>query len=136
MAETAEPGATTRPARRSPPAKVVSGANLTALHVLGGRPLPAQPGDNGRLSPKPRRRRRRPKGNAEVMAGLRRLIRAAGERAAIDEDGLLELASLQVELDAAIRRAIQATHAEGYSWGEVGRLFDMTRQGARQRWGR
>ena len=91
-------------------------------------------GDNGVLPANPPRRR---KPTDEFPGFLRRSLRAFGRRIADGEDWALpELVALSAEVDAAVQRAVEGLRFKGYSWGEVGALLGMTRQGARQRWRR
>ena len=69
----------------------------------------------------------------DYFAMVRRIIRAAGRRAAADENGLEFLAGMETELDNAIRQAVAGCRADGYSWAEVGRIFGITRQAAWER---
>lgn len=77
----------------------------------------------------------------EVAAAARRMIRAVGERAATDVEGLAELAQLRDAVDTALHAAVSGARDPGrqrvpYSWAEVGRALGMTRQAAQQRFGR
>lgn len=78
----------------------------------------------------------------EVASAARRMIRAVGQRAATDVEGLAELAQLRDVVDEQLREAVNAARAgeglqgPGYSWADVGRVLGMTRQAAQQRFGR
>lgn len=77
----------------------------------------------------------------EVASGARRMIRAVGQRAAADVEGLAELAQLRDEVDTQLRSAVHAARAGeglsngGYSWADVARVLGCTRQAAQQRFG-
>ena len=43
---------------------------------------------------------------------------------------------LAAEIDDAISQAVKGLRASGYSWAEIGSRLGITRQAARQRWGR
>lgn len=72
----------------------------------------------------------------DYFAGLRRLIRAAGRRAAQDENGLAELARIRDELDRCIATAVAASRADGYSWEDIARVLGVRKQSAWERYGR
>jgi hypothetical protein len=108
-----------------------------AGHVLARQPREPQPPGNRLLSPRSRRGRGGRPGRTPkpwTVQDAIRVVRALGRNAARTETELIELKTLRLEVDAAVDRAVQATVDDGYSWGDVGRLFGMTRQGARQRW--
>lgn len=77
----------------------------------------------------------------EVASAARRMIRAVGQRAAVDVEGLAELAQLRDEVDHQLRDAVTAARAGaglsngGYSWADVARVLGITRQAAQQRFG-
>lgn len=88
--------------------------------------------DNTRLSVK--RERETP----EYAAFMRRAMRAYARRVT-DSDlvDLAELVAMRDELDAVIQAAIDGHRTRwGTSWTEIGRALGITRQAARQRWGR
>jgi hypothetical protein len=132
MAETAKPGALTRPARRSPLAKGISAANHTALVVLAGRPLQRPKGVRPTLTAK---RRRRAKGMADCLAQIRRCLRTMPERSDFDVTTLADLRDLTANLDDAIRAGVQHSRRLGYSWVEIGRELGVSKQTAHERWG-
>jgi hypothetical protein len=73
---------------------------------------------------------------------VRRMVRAYGRRvAAGDIEALEGLVALRADLDAQIAQAAAALHDgtddhPGYSWTEIGRVLGITRQSARERFGR
>lgn len=75
--------------------------------------------------------------NREFAAFGRRIIRAHARRvAASDPTALRDLVAMRAALDEAIDHAAVELHAAGYSWTDIGRELGVTRQAARQRWGR
>lgn len=71
----------------------------------------------------------------EFIAMLRRMIRAAGRRAAEgDEIELRDLISLRADLTAAITTAVHGQRDHGRSWTYIASATGTTRQGAQQRW--
>jgi hypothetical protein len=73
----------------------------------------------------------------EYMGAMRRMIRAAGRRAADgDEPELRDLLALQGELSAAVQVAVDGQRALGRSWAWIAAATGATRQAAYQRWGR
>lgn len=89
-------------------------------------------------------RQRKHREALELAAFLRRMGRALVRRARDgDMDALVALVDSRDALNAAILEAARALHYEfhddhsgGYSWGEIARELGMTRQAARQRFGR
>ena len=74
--------------------------------------------------------------NDEFARFARRVVTAHSRRIATgDIEGLRDLDALGKAWDAAMRRAIGGLREAGYSWAEVARQLDVTRQGAQQRWG-
>ncbi len=74
--------------------------------------------------------------DADYAAGVKRLVRAQSKRAGAD---LVMFAMFAESVDYARARLQDATDqlvAQGYSWGDIGRVLGITRQGARQRFGR
>jgi hypothetical protein len=68
---------------------------------------------------------------------VRRIMRAYGRRVAdLDIEGLKGLADLQKEVEAQVRQSAITLQAQGYSWGEIGRVLGITRQAAQQRFGK
>lgn len=75
--------------------------------------------------------------NREFAAFGRRIIRAHARRvAASDPTALRDLVAMRAALDEAIDEAAVGLHAAGYSWTDIGRELGVTRQAARQRWGK
>lgn len=71
----------------------------------------------------------------EFIAMLRRMIRAAGRRAAEgDEIELRDLIALQADLTQAITTAVHGQRDHGRSWTYIATATGTTRQGAQQRW--
>ena len=67
---------------------------------------------------------------------MKRLVRAQGKRAGAD---LVMFAMFAESVDYARARLQDAADqliAQGYSWGDIGRVLGITRQGARQRFAR
>lgn len=72
-----------------------------------------------------------------VKRQLRAMARAAGRGrpdAGVFEE-LLLLRGLEDEFKSDLRTAIIGLRARGADWGQIGRTFGISRQGARQRWG-
>lgn len=73
----------------------------------------------------------------EYGAFVRRICRAYGRRVADrDIDGLAGLAQLAADVEATTQAAVTQLRAQGYSWTDVGRALNITRQAAQQRYGR
>lgn len=74
----------------------------------------------------------------EMGAFLRRTIRAMSRRAIGGElEALGELRKLRWEIDAAIAEGAQGAYeAFGFSWTEIGNELGISRQAARQMYGR
>ena len=86
------------------------------------------------MAPKGRRKRRE-RDTMEYLGAARRFIRAAGDRVAdADEFELAELAALRVDLEDAIRRAIEGQRSYGRSWAHIGNALGITRQSAQERY--
>jgi hypothetical protein len=74
--------------------------------------------------------------NDQYAAFLRRVIRAYGRRiAAGDVEALADAVALIDELEDAIAHAVNGLRAHGYSWADIARPLEITRQAAQQRWG-
>lgn len=74
--------------------------------------------------------------NDEFARFARRVVTAHSRRVATgDIEGLRDLDALGRAWETAMRRAIGGLREAGYSWAEVARQLDVTRQGAQQRWG-
>jgi len=74
--------------------------------------------------------------DADYAAGVKRLVRAQSKRAGAD---LVMFAMFAESVDYARARLQEAADqliAQGYSYGDIGRVLGITRQGARQRFGR
>src|ERR1700678_2962837 len=74
--------------------------------------------------------------DADYTAGVKRLVRAAGLRAGAD---LVMFAMFADSVDfarAQLQKAADELIAQGYSYGDIGRVLGITRQGARQRFAR
>jgi hypothetical protein len=72
----------------------------------------------------------------EYLGAARRFIRRAGERVAeADEFELAELVALRVDLEDAIRLAVEGQRATGRSWAHIGDALGITRQSAHERYG-
>jgi hypothetical protein len=74
--------------------------------------------------------------DADYAAGVRRLVRAQGRRAGAD---LAMFAMFTESVDYARARLQEAADqliAQGDTYGDIGRELGITRQGARQRFGR
>jgi hypothetical protein len=74
--------------------------------------------------------------DAEYADGVRRLVTAQGKRAGADL-GMFALFAGSVDYARArLQDAADQLIAQGYSYGDIGRALGITRQGARQRFGR
>jgi len=99
--------------------------------VRTGGPRNGGLGVNGSLTP------RTPRETTDVAAGIARMIRGLSRRA---EAGDLAAITALRELDQVVSvEALRAAHAlnvvHGYTWAEIGRATQLSRQGAQQRWG-
>ena len=65
-----------------------------------------------------------------------RPVGTARRVAASDPTALRDLVAMRAALDEAIDDAAVELHAAGYSWTDIGRELGVTRQAARQRWGK
>lgn len=74
--------------------------------------------------------------DADYADGLRRLVRAQGRRAGADLAMFVLFAESVDFARARLQDAADALIAQGYSYGDIGRALGITRQGARQRFGR
>lgn len=78
----------------------------------------------------------------EFGAMVRRMVKAYGARvAAGDIESLAQLVELRADVDRHIADAAAALHQDhgdrpGYSWTDIARVLGITRQAARQRFGR
>jgi hypothetical protein len=102
---------------------------------------------HGELAPRRRRfctdecRRRGQKAerkidDAEYADGVLRLVRAQGKRAGADLVMFKLFAESVDYARARLQEAADQLIAQGYSYGDIGRELGITRQGARQRFGR
>jgi hypothetical protein len=67
----------------------------------------------------------------DVRTSLSRMIDDA-----LDDDpraALIAARQLEEECEWLMRRAVASARREGWNWARIGRLIDMTRQGARKR---
>lgn len=87
-----------------------------------------------------RRSRRgvRERSTEEYLGAVRRMLRAAAERAgAGDEPELAALIALRGDVDEAIARAVAMQREQGgKSWAMIAWATGTTRQAAQARWGR
>lgn len=85
-------------------------------------------------------KRKRPKRiceTPEFAAGVERYLRAWGVRVAEgDPSDLKRLHEFRKLHAVALRVGVQGQHANGTSWTVIGDVLGITRQGARQQWGR
>ncbi|MGH9001536.1 MAG: hypothetical protein ACRDYV_00240 [Acidimicrobiia bacterium] len=84
----------------------------------------------------PRKKRpKRYKTNAQHLAGVRSLIKAAGRRASRgDPEDLTALVTLKDTLDDAILTAVRGLRGDGFTWESIGRATGTTRQAAIMKW--
>lgn len=81
--------------------------------------------------------RKRRHESPEVAAAARRFARALAKRAEEGDTEALEgLVALAAEVDQAIGVAARSLHSCGYSWTDLAGVLGVTRQAARQRFGR
>lgn len=76
---------------------------------------------------------------AEEYAGaVNRMVRALGRRGeAGDVQALIALSAVRKETALVMTRvAYKLRDEHGYSWGEIGLAYGISRQAAQQRWGR
>ena len=73
----------------------------------------------------------------QFLAFVRRVIRAGGIRVGNegDEFELGELVAMREVLEETIAEAVHLQRANGKSWTSIGDSLNITRQGARQRYG-
>lgn len=92
--------------------------------------------NRGMTADRPKRPRRRVE-NDEYNGFLERVLAAHGRRvAAGDIEGLAALKRLGDRVDDAIRVATAGLIQHGYSWTDIGRVTEVSRQAAWKRWGR
>jgi hypothetical protein len=72
---------------------------------------------------------------ADCLAQIRRCLRTIPERSDFDVPTLGELKALTVDLDDAIRAGVQHARRLSYSWAEIARELEVTKQTAWERWG-
>ena len=81
--------------------------------------------------------RRRYRETPEVVAAIRRLVRAMGKRIAEeDPESLLLLRELDQEVRRAWQVAIEGIRCSGATDREIGEVLGTTRQAVEQRWPR
>lgn len=67
---------------------------------------------------------------------LRRMVRAYGKRVAdADPEDFATMVALRDDLDAAMRTAVQGITTR-HSWTDIADALGVTRQAARQKWGK
>jgi hypothetical protein len=97
------------------------------------QPLQTASSVNGSLTAK---RRWRVVENDEYAAFARRILRAYSRRIATgDIESLTHLITLADDINDATQQAINGLRTAGYSWTEISKRLDITRQAAQQRWG-
>jgi hypothetical protein len=74
--------------------------------------------------------------NDSYADGVRRLVRAQGKRAGADLEMFGMFAESVDFARARLQEAADHLLALGYTYGDIGRELGITRQGARQRFGR
>ena len=74
--------------------------------------------------------------DADYADGVRRLVRASARRAGADLAMFAMFAESVDYARARLQEAADQLIAQGYSYGDIGRELGITRQGARQRFGR
>lgn len=90
----------------------------------------------GRRGGRRRSRRERPEA-PELGATSRRFAKAlAGRAAEGDTEALEQLVEVAAAVDDAIALASRSLHGFGYSWTEIAAVLGVTRQAARQRFGK
>lgn len=90
----------------------------------------------GKRGGRRRSRRERPE-CPELGAASRRFARALAARAGEgDTEGLEQLVEVRAAVDAAILDAARGLYRADYSWGDIGTLLGITKQAARQRFGK
>jgi hypothetical protein len=72
---------------------------------------------------------------ADCLAQIRRCLRTIPSRSDFDVTTLGELRDLRANLDDAVAEGVRHARALGYSWSEIGRELDVTKQAAHERWG-
>lgn len=74
--------------------------------------------------------------DTDYASGVRRLVRAQSKRAGADLPMFALFADSVDYARARLQEAADQLIAQGYSYGDIGRVLGITRQGARQRFGR
>jgi hypothetical protein len=78
---------------------------------------------------------REPKTTEEMVAGIRRQIRALETRAENDDPWVAaDMATLATEMNTAVDRVVGCLRANGYTWTDIGFQFGLTKQAAFNRW--
>lgn len=75
--------------------------------------------------------------NDDIAGGIRRMIRALGDRFADGDGDTLDLPlfkNLQAELDGALTRAVIGLRDHGYSDAEIAADLGVTRAAVSKRW--
>jgi len=77
-------------------------------------------------------------GNDEFAAFAQRIVRAHGRRVAEgDVEALADLAALRECVDRAMQDAVDGLRFDhDYSWSDIGRVLNTTRQAAQMRYGK
>jgi hypothetical protein len=84
-----------------------------------------------------RKRAKRVKENPEYAAFTRRVLAAYGRRVGSgDLEALTSMAHLSVDVDTALRHAIDGLRRVRYSWDEIAVRLGVTRQAAQMRYGK
>lgn len=74
--------------------------------------------------------------NTEFNGFVRRILRAYGRRVGqADPTALRDLVAARAAVDSAMDEAVQGLRDAGFSWTEIGRELNVSKQAARQRWG-
>jgi hypothetical protein len=107
-------------------------AKQTATLILARRPLQRQSPVRPGLT---RNRRRRVKTMADSLGMIRRSLRTMPERSDFDVTTLGDIKALAADHDGAIRAGVQHARLLGYSWAEIARELEVTKQTAWERWG-
>jgi hypothetical protein len=89
--------------------------------------------DNCRRTARRKERIREPD---EYMLAMLRMLRKVNVQRGFDADAFADLVALDGDMHVLMREVAASLVAQGYSWADIGRACGMSRQGARQRWGR
>jgi hypothetical protein len=78
---------------------------------------------------------REPKTTEEMVAGVKRQIKALETRAAIEDPWVAaDMAELASELGEAVDRTVGRLRAAGFTWQDIGFQFGVSKQAAFNRW--